>query len=210
MTGAAPAAARLMPPLRVKNLIRSRLFRLLWKHRFGSWGEGSLIIAPIAIEGEADIHLGRDVLVAAGTCLAASRLTGAANCRLEIGDGCKIGRFNHIYATRAVRLGGRVLTGNGVYIADNLHGYRNIEQAVMDQPIVQRDDVTIGDGTWIGHNACVIGVSIGRNCVIGAGAVVTRPIPDYCVAVGAPARIIRRHDAASGEWRATTPDGEFT
>ena len=198
-----------MPHLRILNAVRARLFRTFWKRRFGAWGPGSLVVAPVAIEGEARIHLGRDVLVAAGSCLAASPLTGEGDCRLTIGDGSRIGRFNHIYATRGVTLGRKVLTANGVYISDNLHGFSDPSAAIMDQPIVQRADVHIGDGTWIGHNACIIGARIGRNCVIGANAVVTRDVPDHCVVVGVPAVIVKRFDAATSAWRATSPDGAF-
>lgn len=53
----------------------------------------------------------------------------------------------------------------------------------------------------MGTNVVVVGnVRIGRNCVIGANAVVTRDIPDYCVAVGTPAKVVRRYDAGRGEW----------
>lgn len=162
------------------------------------------MIAPVAIEGAAAIHLGDNVVVAAGTCLAATPLTGSLSCRLEIGDGCAIGRFNHIYATRSIRFGRKVLTANGVYVSDNVHGYRDPARAVLDQGVVQLRDVVIGDGSWLGHNVCVIGASIGRNCVIGANAVVTRDIPDYSVAVGAPAYVIRRFVPGTGEWERVT------
>lgn len=202
--------ARLIPHIRLLNALRARLFRILWKSRFGAWGDGSLIVAPVAIEGEDRIHLGKDVLVASGSCLAANPLTGHAESRLTIGDGCRIGRFNHIYATKCVTLGAKVLTANGVYISDNLHGFADVHTAIMDQPVTQRAPVHVGDGTWIGHNACIIGASIGRNCVIGANAIVTHDIPDHCVAVGVPARIVKRFDAATGIWRETTTDGAFT
>lgn len=195
--------------LRLRDAVRGRAFRLLCARRFGGWGRDTLVIAPIAIEGAERIHLGDGVYVAAQTCLAAMPYTGAASCRLEIGDGSRIGRFNHIYATRRVTIGHRVLTANGVYISDNLHGYRDISRAVLDQPIVQTRDVKVGDDSWLGHNACVVGVSIGRHCVIGANAVVTRDIPDYCVAVGAPAAIVRRYDPARADWFATDQTGEF-
>lgn len=195
--------------LRAENALRGRLFRLLWSHRFGAFGKGTMIVAPIAIEGAGNIYLGSNVLVAAKSCLAANPVAGDGATRLEIGDGSSIGRFNHIYATRRIRLGRKVLTANGVYISDNLHGYSDPRVAVLDQPIVQTDDVEIGDGSWIGHNVCVIGASIGRNSVIGANAVVTRSIPDFCVAVGAPAIIIRRYHEASQTWRRTSPCGEF-
>jgi acetyltransferase-like isoleucine patch superfamily enzyme len=52
--------------------------------------------------------------------------------------------------------------------------------------------VSIGDGSWLGHGTVVLpGAQIGRHVVIGANSVVTGSIPDYSVAVGAPARVVR-------------------
>ena len=60
--------------------------------------------------------------------------------------------------------------------------------------------VRIGDGTWIGTNVSIMpNVTIGRNCVIGANSVVTSDIPDFNVAAGAPARILRAVDATPGK-----------
>ena len=123
--------------------------------------------------------------------------------------GTNLGAFNHVYATRSVVIGANVLTANGVYISDNLHGYEDVTRPVKQQPIRQVADTVIGDGTWLGHNACVFGARVGRNCVVGANTVVTHDIPDYCVVVGAPARIIRRYDATTASWRNTDAVGRF-
>ena len=195
--------------MRLANAVRARLFRLLHARRFGHFGHGTVVLAPIAVEGAERIHLGGKVYVAHQTCLAAVPHTGSSDCRLEIGDGSRIGRFNHFYATRRVVLGAKVLTANNVYISDNLHGYRDPDKAVLDQPVEQLGDVEIGDGSWLGHNVCVLGVKIGRHCVVGANAVVTRDLPDYSIAVGAPAVVIRRYDVDSATWRKTSPDGAF-
>jgi acetyltransferase-like isoleucine patch superfamily enzyme len=79
----------------------------------------------------------------------------------------------------------------------------------MDQPIQQIHEVEIGEGAWIGENVCIIGASVGKGCVIGANSVVTKNIPDYCVAVGAPAKIIKRYSFELNEWLKTAPDGSF-
>jgi acetyltransferase-like isoleucine patch superfamily enzyme len=199
----------MMLHLRLGNLLSAMTFRLLFGHRFGRFGRGSRVLRPVAIEGPRNIHLGDDVLVAAHSALAAVPHTGAAECRLEIGAGSRIGRFNHLYATRRVVLGRQVLTANNVYIADNLHGFEDPSRAILAQPIVQRGEVEIGEGSWLGHNACVLGARIGRHCVVGANAVVTRDVPDHCVVVGAPAVIVKRYDAALQRWRRTAPDGSF-
>lgn len=195
--------------MRAKRELAARFFRLFFAGKFGRFGKGTRIVSPIGLEGPERIFLGDGVYVAALSCLAATPHTGAIDCRLEIGAGSRLGRFNHVYATRRITIGRRVLTANNVYISDNLHGFADAATAIMDQPIRQITDVAIGDGTWLGQNVCVIGATIGRNCVVGANSVVTRDIPDFCVAVGSPARIIRRFDPTGGTWRNTDDAGNF-
>ena len=60
-------------------------------------------------------------------------------------------------------------------------------------------EVVLRRGSYIGAGAIILpGVTIGENCVIGAGSVVTRSIPDDCVAAGVPARVIRRKGSREG------------
>lgn len=121
---------------------------------------------------------------------------------IEIGEGCNIGRRSIISSANKVILGEKVLLGPNVYISDCGHEYSDINIPIMDQGI---DNVTntieIGKGTWIGINCAVIGnVKIGKNCVIGANSVVNKNIPDYCVAVGSPVRVVKAYDIVRGEW----------
>lgn len=122
------------------------------------------------------------------------------NVKLIIGEGTTIGRFNHIYATKHVEIGKNVLTADKVYISDNLHQYSDITTPIKKQPIKQLSEVYIGDGCWIGENVCIMGVTIGKNCVIGANSVVMKNIPDYSVAVGTPAKIIKQYNSQTNEW----------
>jgi acetyltransferase-like isoleucine patch superfamily enzyme len=119
---------------------------------------------------------------------------------LIIDEGATIGRFNHIYATKRIEIGKNVLTADRVYIADNVHQYEDINVPIKNQPVKQLGEVYIGDGSWIGENACIIGARIGKNCVIGANAVVLKNIPDYSVAVGIPAKVIKRFNQEINEW----------
>lgn len=119
---------------------------------------------------------------------------------LIIGEGSSIGEFNHISASRKVVFGKNVLTAHRVYISDNTHGYEDISIPIMHQPVKYKGEVYIGDGSWIGENACIIGVKIGRQCVIGSNSLVLQDIPDYSVAVGSPARIIKRYNTSSMRW----------
>lgn len=83
-----------------------------------------------------------------------------------------------------------------MYITDCDHEYRNIDVPVIDQGIVQRGQkVSIGEGSYIGINTVIVGnVKIGKHCVIGANSIVNKDIPDFCVAVGCPAKIIKSYN----------------
>ena len=148
--------------MKLYNWIISTVFSIIFSRAFGGFGAKSRIVSPVAIEGARNIFIGDGVFVAAHSCLAAVPLTNAKSCQIVMGDGCKIGRFNHIYATNSIIFEKNVLTANGVYISDNLHGYENPEIPILFQPIVQKASVVIGEGSWLGHNVCVIGAKIGR------------------------------------------------
>ena len=199
----------MMLHIRIYNWLIAKIFSVLFKHNFGKIGANSRIVSPVAIQGSKNIFIGDDVLIATHSCLAAMPLEKSDGCELKIGNGCMIGRFNHIYATKSIIIEDKVLTANNVYISDNLHGYNSPEIPIVDQPVIQKAPVIIGEGSWLGQNSCIIGAQIGRHCVVGANAVVTKDIPDFSVVVGAPARIIKRFDAQLNLWRPTYPDGSF-
>lgn len=122
---------------------------------------------------------------------------------IEIGAGSEIGERCRISIANHLRIGKKVLLSPNVYITDCDHAYEDIEKAVLEQGIVQdRNCVEIKDGTYVGINSVIIGnVTIGIHCVIGANSVVTRSIPDYCVAVGCPARVIKKYDMNDCKWK---------
>ena len=91
-----------------------------------------------------------------------------------------------------MRLGRKVLFARNVYVSDHSHRFDDPSRAVLDQGVDRIAAVDIGDGAWLGQNVVVgPGVRIGRGAVIGANAVVLDDVPDHCVAVGAPARVVR-------------------
>lgn len=171
------------------------------KSRYGSISWRTYIERPLRIEHKKNIYLGANVCIASYCWLSANpKVAGIRDAKLIIGDGCAIGDYAHIYATKEIQLEKYVLLANYVYITDNLHGYEDINVPVIKQPIVQKQPVHIGEGSWIGEHACIIGASIGKHCVIGANSVVTHDVPDYCIAVGAPARVIKRYNFDAQKW----------
>lgn len=189
------------------------LFRKIWylinRPMYKEIGAKSFIHNSLSIQGSENISLGSNVQVAYKSWLAAVPHTGEKKCELIIGEGCRIGNFNHIYATKSIVIGKNVLTADKVYISDNLHKYEDVDLPILHQSIKQINEVKIGDGSWLGENVCVIGACIGKNCVVGANSVVTKDIPDYCIAVGAPAKIIKRYCFDSATWKKTDDKGNF-
>jgi len=159
----------------------------------------SYIIKPLRIEGAEYMSIAQGVTVQTSAWLLAVKIDDHAPV-LSIGEGSAIGDFNHITAVRHVNIGKHVLTANRVYITDNTHSYEDIHTPVMQQAVKFIKEVSIGDGAWIGENVCILGASVGKNSVIGANSVVTQDIPDHCVAVGSPAKVIKRFNQATNQW----------
>ncbi len=186
--------------LSCKKIVAKLKALVFYPFQFKHFGKSSLILRPLIIEGKRYIGIGDHVYIQDQTRLSCVPLTGARQPELVIGNGCVLGNFNHIYATEGVVIEDKVLTADRVYIADNQHSYENVDMAVIEQPIKQTAKVRIGEGSWLGENVCVCGASIGKHCVIGANAVVTKDIPDYSIAVGIPARVIKQYNKHTKIW----------
>ncbi len=129
------------------------------------------------------------------------------NATIRIGEGSRIQQYSRIAASNKIDIGSYVITGPNVFIADYNHEYRDINTPIKLQGNCSKDkdgnpnSVIIGDGSWIGTNSVVVGnVKIGKHVVIGANSVVNKDIPDYCVAVGMPAKVVKRYDFDKKEW----------
>lgn len=169
--------------------VRAKCFSALIGRGFASFGPDSVIQPPTRIAGEKNISIGRGVFVGAGSWL---QVIGGDGVVLAIGDGTSIAGNCILSAALSVRLGSRVLLARGIYIADHSHAYEDKAQAILDQGIARRAPVEICDGAWLGENVVIgPGVRVGRGAVVGANAVVLSSVPDYAVAVGVPARVVR-------------------
>lgn len=186
--------AVLLTPVRIAKY-------LINKWQFGQIGWRTHIEKPLRIDNRGNIYLENGVSIGAYCWLAAKPKTSpSGQARLVIREGCSVGDFAHIYATKEIFIDKNVLAANFVYISDNIHGYEDIYTPIIHQPIVQKQTVHIGEGSWIGEHVCIIGASIGKHCVIGANSVVTHDIPDYCIAVGSPAKVIKKYNLGTHQW----------
>ncbi len=170
--------------------------------RFGSFGAGSVICFPTnTIFNERFIRIGRDTMIGPQCTLSAGMIPGQeciSDPVVSIGDRCLIGKGSGIVGHFSIEIGDDVWTGHHVYITDQNHGYQDVDRPVSVQVMPERP-VRIGRGSWLGHGSVVLpGADIGEHVVVGANSVVTGVIPSFSVAVGSPARVIRRY--VNGSW----------
>jgi acetyltransferase-like isoleucine patch superfamily enzyme len=165
------------------------------------------------------IILGNHVWLGPGSFLnAATRYPGVSNqhpgapypvqefdSRIIIGDRVTSTGGLQIGAVREVVVEDDVLFAANVFISDSTHGYERADIPYKYQALTRIAPVRIKKGSWIGQNVVILsGVTIGEYAVVGANSVVTKSIPDRCIAAGAPARIIKVWSEGSKAW--TAPD----
>jgi acetyltransferase-like isoleucine patch superfamily enzyme len=184
---------------KIQRKIRRFFFSFIYSYLFRSIGRNSILFSPFRVDGNKFIRIGSNSIIQKNAWLYCIQAEGKI-ASLRIGNNCVFGYNNHITSVSSVEIGDFVLTANNVYISDNVHSFENIDIPIMLQPVIFKSPVFIGSGTWIGENVSIIGASIGRNCVIGANSVVTKNIPDYSVAVGIPAKVIKTYDVKSKAW----------
>lgn len=163
---------------------------------FGAFGDGSIICyPPNTLMNVRYIRIGSSTMIGPQIALSAGMVPGQqciTDTVVSIGDRCLIGRGSGIVGHLSIEIGDDVWTGHHVYITDQNHGFADPNRPISQQMQPERP-VRIGDGSWIGHGSVILpGATIGRNVVIGANSVVSGEIPDHSVAVGAPARVVRR------------------
>ena len=170
--------------------------------KFAAFGSGSLIAHPhVTLYNERYIEIGANTIIGPYVALSAGMVEGQeclTSPVVKIGDRCLIGRGSGIVGHLSIVIEDDVWTGHHVYITDQNHDYRDVARPISSQSQPERP-VRIGAGSWLGHGVVVLpGANIGRHVAVGANSVVSGTLPDYCVAVGTPARVIRAYDAQQG------------
>ncbi|WP_024799463.1 acyltransferase [Nocardia sp. BMG51109] len=122
---------------------------------------------------------------------------------LRIGDKVVFGKDNVVNAYLDIEIGGSTLVADWCYICDFDHKMDDITMPIKDQGIV-KSPVRVGPDTWIAAKVTVLrGTRVGRGCVLGAHAVVNGDVPDYGIAVGAPAKVVKNRKEA---WEAAAEE----
>ena len=121
--------------------------------------------------------------------------------RLIIGDNFSATEALLVQCAGTIKIGDNVLIARNVSILDYNHGFNPCVLNYLDNNLEPRN-VVIEEGAWIGNNVIILpGAHIGKKCIIGAGSVVTSHIKDYSIAVGNPARIIKKYNFELKTWQ---------
>lgn len=148
--------------------------------------------------GQQNIRIKEEITIGDNCVITAWESWGGDNFNPSIifGSNCNIGCYNHISAINKIIIGDNLLTGRWVTITDHAHGKSSLsenEKAPIDRALFSKGPVVIGDNVWIGDKVTILpNVTIGNNVTIGANSVVTKDIPNNCIAVGNPIRILNK------------------
>ena len=158
-----------------------RMLAPLYQHR----GRGSKIYRSVRMDTPPyrTFSLGRQSVVESYCCI------NNAVGDVVIGDHTRIGI--HCTVIGPVTIGSHVNLAQGITATALNHNFEDTGKRI-DQQGVSTIPVVIGDDVWIGANAVILpGVTIGKHCVVAAGAVVTKDVPDFTVVGGVPAKILK-------------------
>lgn len=121
--------------------------------------------------------------------------------KITIGDNFHATRNFTIQCANSVNIGNNVLVASNVFIIDYNHGINPMMASYLDTELDVSAGVQIDDGVWIGNSAIILpNVKIGKKAIIAAGAVVTKSIPEYTMAAGVPAIIIKKYSFENERW----------
>lgn len=169
------------------------------------WRNARLIRFPFDLRGKKYISVSDGFTTGVGCRLEAYSKNG--NNVLRIGKNVQINDYVHITAIEKVFIGDNVLMASKIYISDCSHGSYSGDKNDSDPNFapIKRDlfskSVIINDNVWLGEFVSVLpGVTIGKGTIVGANSVVSKSLPPYVIAVGSPAKPIKKYNFESNRW----------
>ncbi|RVU91802.1 acetyltransferase [Flavobacterium columnare] len=165
-----------------------------------------LIRYPFRIRGRQFVKIGKGFTTGFNCRIDALNFNNYNRPLIEIGNNVEINDDVHIGAVEKVIIEDNVLIASKVYISDHNHG--NYKGDLQDSPLttpnsrkIYTSPVFIRKNVWLGEFVCVLqGVTIGEGTIIGAMSVVTKNIPPYSIAVGSPAKVIKKFNFNINKW----------
>lgn len=170
---------------------------IAYKICFKRIGRFSYIGKPIYLQGTRNVIIGNKVRIYPGVRIETHGKKG----EIIIEDNVSIGQNFHVTSSESTLIIGKDSTVSGnVFITNIDHDYKQVGTHIMKQDFLIKE-TRIGENCFIGYGAAIqAGTILGKQCVIGANSVVRGEFPDYCVIVGAPAKVVKRYNPSNSTW----------
>ena len=169
---------------------RGVLFFNLANIHFGKWVqlEDRVYLSGL---GKQALTIGNNVRIGAYSRLIISTSFNNLGAFIKIGNNVGLGEFAYLGGAGGLEIGADCIIGQYFSCHPENHNFKGKE--LIRLQCVNRQGIHVGKNCWIGSKVTILdGVKIGNNCVIAAGAVVTKSMPDNCVIGGVPAKVIKR------------------
>lgn len=181
------------------KLIRSFIYTKIF------FSQARIIRLPFDIRNKKYIKIGAKFTTGFGCRIEAYPLDESVV--LKFGKNVQINDYVHISAMKGVTIGDNVLIASKVFISDLNHGSYGAND-IHDSPNLPPNDrklyaepIVIEENVWLGETVCVLGgVTIGKGTIVGANSVVSKSLPPYVIAVGAPAKPIKKYNFENEKW----------
>ena len=171
------------------------------------WSKARLIRFPIDIRNKKNIDLGRNLTTGIGCRIECFPINDAGEVVLKFGENVQMNDYVHITAAKSVEIGDNVLMASKIYISDCSHGSYlgdSNDSSPLTSPIdrpLSVKPVKIENNVWLGEYVSVLpGVTIGQGTIVGANSVVSKSLPPNVIAVGAPAKPIKKFNFETNQW----------
>lgn len=178
------------------------LYRLYGKLIFGKLGKNSYVIKPMRIIGGKNIFIDKNVYIWNNARIEGVEkyLDKTYKPEITFCEGSSVQQNLHLTCANRIEVGKNTAIAANVTITDIHHPYTDINIPIEQQNL-EVSEVIIGEDSKIYNNAVILpGVHIGKHVTIGANSVVTKDIPDYCVAAGSPAKVIKKYNFKTNSW----------
>jgi len=190
-------------------LLRSKLFPLL----LGRVGKNVTFGQNVVLRHPHKIHIGNNVviddncvldakgkdnsgiMIGNGVFVGRNTILSCKNGDIELADNVNIGFNCEIFSASKVKLGKHALIAAYCYLIGGDHDFDSSDVSILEQGRSSKG-ITLGEGVWLGAGVKVMdGLTIGKHSIVGTGAVVTKPVEEYSVAAGVPAKVIKKRNS---------------
>lgn len=186
--------------MKIIDKIKFLYHRCKYKYKVFFIKENSYISPNVHFLGRKNILIGKNTVISDNTWFNVNNRSNVE--KIFIGDNSYIGKNNFFSSGASISIGSYVMTGINCCFLGADHKIDNPLVPYISTGVTDNKSICLGDNVWLGANVTIVGdVEIGRGSIIGANSLVTKNIPEFSIAIGNPAVVIKRFDFNKNKWK---------